>query len=531
VPREDFEFLEMSHPKLAHEWDAEKNAPEQISNVRCDSGKKYWWSCDKGHSWQAPVTKRILGFANCHLCYKEAGLDLLGAYPILKAEFDSGKNGHIKIPISFSRGKFWWICPLGHSYHAAVSSRAKGSGCPYCSNQKVLAGFNDMATTHPELAKCLDPIKTGLTAAEVSGGSGVRFWWLCDKGHSTQATADSRKADPSRCPVCSNKQVVQGVNDMQTTHPQLAKEFDLTKNYPITPESINAGTHKVLWWLCPLGHSYDMDGMHRVTQNAKCPVCSSSRILAGFNDMATLAPQLVPHFHHEKNFPRTPQNLAYRSNLTLWWICEIGHEYKAKPGNRLQNGGLGCPVCSTHQILAGFNDLATTHPEIAKEWHPTKNHKTPKEVAGGTNKKAWWLCPEGHEWYAYINLRTRDRNCPRCSKGGFDNTKPGWFYLIENKEFRSRKVGISNHATKRLNEYESGWVLINTWADESGLKIRRLETLVLQFIRRDLGLPVHLANQEMGRAGGSSETFSDEGISAQDLINKISDIYQSLDED
>lgn len=483
-----------------------------------------------GHKWAAAVTKRILGFANCYQCFKAAGQDLLEAYPVLKQEFDVAKNGYAGQSIPFSSRKFWWICPLGHSYEAAAASRALGSGCPYCSNQKVLSGFNDMATTHPELANFLDEAKTGASAREVSGGSGHKFWWLCEKGHSTMATADKRKNNPSQCPVCANKEVLTGFNDMASTHPELAEEFDLEKNAPYTPQTIIAGTHKVLWWICPRGHSYDMDGMHRVTQSAKCPICSNKRILAGFNDMATLAPQLLPHFHYEKNYPRTPQNLAYRSNLKLWWICEFGHEYKAKPGNRLQEGGLGCPVCSTHQILAGFNDLATTHPHLVQEWHPTKNKKSPQEVAGGTNKKAWWLCSEGHEWYAYINLRSRDRNCPRCSKGGFDNTKPGWFYLIENQELRSRKVGISNHETKRLDEYLEGWLLIRTWSDASGLKIRRMETLVLNFIRKDLGLPIHLTDQDMGRAGGSSETFSSEGISEKLLIEKISEIFQSLDD-
>lgn len=521
--------LAEENPGLLDEWDHEKNLGVDVNAVLASSGKKYWWICSRGHSWQAPVSKRVLGFSKCRLCLKLDGVSLFDAYPELLGELEKTESlGELGPIYAGSQVKLTWKCKLGHVYQASAESRSRGSGCLYCSNQKVLKGFNDMATTHPELAKYLDPVKTGATAEEVSGGSGAHFWWLCDKGHSTRATADSRKSNPSRCSVCTNKKVITGINDMATTHPDLAKEFDLEKNFPLTPQTINSGTRKVLWWLCPKGHSYDVDGMHRVTQGAGCPYCSNKRILAGFNDMATLAPQLLSHFHYEKNHPRTPENLAYRTNYKLWWICELGHEYQAKPGNRLQEGGLGCPVCSTHQILAGFNDLATTHPHIAREWHPSKNQKTPQEVAGGTNKKAWWLCPEGHEWYAYINLRTRGRNCPRCSKGGFDNTKPGWFYLIENDLLRSRKVGISNHETKRLNEYQMGWVLLSSWNDESGLKIRRLETLVLKFIRKELGLPIHLSDQDMGHAGGSSETFSNEGISSRELVKEIERIYQSI---
>ncbi len=518
-----------SNPDLLKEWDYDKNTGVNLAELLSTSGKKFWWVCERKHSWQAVLTKRILGFSKCLSCQKEDGKKLFDTYPQLLQELDDANlQQEVSELSSGSTQKILWKCSLGHRFEASALARAQGSNCPYCSNQKVLKGFNDMATTHPELAKYLDSEKTGAQADELSGGSGRKFWWKCEKGHSTEATADSRKKNPSSCPVCTNKLVVLGVNDMATTHPELAKEFDSEKNFPITPETINAGTGKILWWKCPKGHSYDMDGMHRVTQNAKCPFCTSKRILAGYNDMATLAPQLLSHFHYDKNHPRTPQNLAYRSNLKLWWVCEYGHEYQAKPGNRLQEGGLGCPVCSTHQILAGFNDLATTHPHIAKEWHPTKNHKGPHEVAGGTNKKAWWVCPEGHEWFAFINLRTRDRNCPRCSKGGFDNTKPGWLYLIENLELRAGKLGISNHETKRLEEYQSGWKHVRTWHHTSGLAIRATETKILRHIRSELGLPQFLTDQDMGHAGGASETFSNDGLNLVELISTIEQVLEEM---
>ena len=516
-------------PELARQLHPTKNGestPEKTSWA-----KKFWWLCYRGHSWQAVLTKRILGFSNCRQCHKQDGLSLFDAYPQLLNELDEpDPQKLIKTVSSGSPQKLSWRCHLGHSYVARAESRGRGTGCLYCSNQKVLKGFNDMATTHPELAKYLDSEKTGATAEELSAGSGLKFWWTCEKGHSSEATSDSRKNKPSICPVCTNKKVVTGINDMATTHPQLAKEFDTEKNLPITTKTINAGTDTVLWWICPKGHSYDVDGSHRVTQGAGCSICSSARIFAGFNDMATLAPQLIPHFHYEKNFPRTPQNLAYRSNLKLWWICELGHEYQAKPGNRLQEGGLGCPVCSTHQILAGFNDLATTNPELAKEWHPTKNSKTPQQVAGGTNKKAWWLCSEGHEWYAFINLRSGGRGCPSCSKGGFDNSKKEWLYLIENPGLRARKLGISNHETQRLSEYLEEWELRKVWVNDSGLKVRAVETKMLRYIQDDLHLPQFLRDIDMGHAGGASETFSNEGVSNLELIRKIDELFEEPSE-
>ncbi len=62
--------------------------------------------------------------------------------------------------------------------------------------------------------------------------------------------------------------------------------------------------------------------------------------------------------------------------------------------------------------------LLTTNPELASEWHPTKNGQlTPADVTAGSDKKVWWKCPKGsdHEWDAKIQERSRGNGCPICS--------------------------------------------------------------------------------------------------------------------
>ena len=54
--------------------------------------------------------------------------------------------------------------------------------------------------------------------------------------------------------------------------------------------------------------------------------------------------------------------------------------------------------------------FAETHPEVAKQWHPTKNGDlSPKDFTHGTHKKVWWKCDKGddHEWIAIIYSRSR----------------------------------------------------------------------------------------------------------------------------
>jgi hypothetical protein len=62
--------------------------------------------------------------------------------------------------------------------------------------------------------------------------------------------------------------------------------------------------------------------------------------------------------------------------------------------------------------------LATTHPDLAKEWHPTLNEKlTPNDLTHGSNKKVWWLCSKGHEWEARLSQRVnKGSGCPECSR-------------------------------------------------------------------------------------------------------------------
>jgi len=60
-------------------------------------------------------------------------------------------------------------------------------------------------------------------------------------------------------------------------------------------------------------------------------------------------------------------------------------------------------------------NLAVLYPDIAKEWHPTKNGGLkPSEIAPYSNKKVWWICNKGHEWRQAIGHRSEGRKCPYC---------------------------------------------------------------------------------------------------------------------
>jgi RNase P subunit RPR2 len=56
------------------------------------------------------------------------------------------------------------------------------------------------------------------------------------------------------------------------------------------------------------------------------------------------------------------------------------------------------------------------NPNLAKEWHPTKNENLgPQDVLPNSGKSVWWQCSLGHEWRARISDRNiRQTKCTQC---------------------------------------------------------------------------------------------------------------------
>ena len=119
-------------------------------------------------------------------------------------------------------------------------------------------------------------------------------------------------------------------------------------------------------------------------------------------------------WHPERNGQLTPADISFGSRKRVWWRCERGHEWQAKVYSVVSDG-CGCPYCAGKLPIPGETDLATTHPDIARLWH-NKNGPSPCQVSAGSQKKAWWLCPQGHAWEAAISSVALDGcSCPYCA--------------------------------------------------------------------------------------------------------------------
>lgn len=350
----------------------------------------------------------------------ERDKSLAALYPQLSAEWCYDKNAGLTPYdiLPHSNRKIWWRCKQGHKWQATPCHRTKhSSGCPYCSGRYAIKGENDLETLYPDLVKEWNYEKNGnLRPSDCKPGSNKKVWWVCNEGHEWQTMVYHRTSRSTGCPYCSGNIVIPGKTDLHALFPEIACEFDVDKNEGTTSGEICAKSGRKVWWRCNKGHSWQAPVINRTNLKSGCPFCAGQRLIPGENDLGTVRPVLAAEWHPQKNRNFKPSDCTISSGRKVWWSCREGHEWKSVVSARTGKDNCGCPYCYGRYAVPGVNDLETVNPELASEWHPTKNKTKPSRVLPNSNKKAWWLCPEcGYEWRTLITSRSaRGSGCPRC---------------------------------------------------------------------------------------------------------------------
>ena len=138
------------------------------------------------------------------------------------------------------------------------------------------------------------------------------------------------------------------------------------------------------------------------------------------HNLAKLHPNLAKEWHPKKNDDLTPYDVSPGTNQKVWWKClkNPKHEWQATVYSRAN--GRGCPYCA-NQKVGEDNNLEFLYPDLAKEWHPTKNGMLkPSDVTPGSGQKVWWKCLKKpkHEWPATVANRAKGSGCPYCAGQG-----------------------------------------------------------------------------------------------------------------
>ena len=420
------------NPDLVAQWHSTKNRDLSPDRIVAGSTEKVWWTCSEGpdHQWDAEVRSRTQGGTGCPFCAgRKVSItnSVASLHPDVADEWHPNKNGGLtpNQVVAGSHTKVWWECPRGsdHEWQASVVKRTRQRrGCPFCVGQRVSI-TNSLASLHPDLAREWHQTRNGgLTPDQVIAGSGKKHWWKCPKGpdHEWDASINGRTGvgRGKSCPFCVGQRV-SVTNSLASLYPRIAKEWHPTKNGSLTPDQVVAGSGKTYSWKCAEGidHEWRSTLDNRTRGGKGCPFCAGQRVSVT-NSVASRHPDTAREWHPTKNGNLTPDLIVAGTHTKAWWKCTNGpdHEWEASVKSRT-NMGTGCPCCRGLKASV-TNSLPSKYPDVAQEWHSTKNGKVvPDEVVAGSNKTYWWKCPRGpdHEWKASAASRTRlGSGCPFC---------------------------------------------------------------------------------------------------------------------
>ena len=113
-------------------------------------------------------------------------------------------------------------------------------------------------------------------------GSNKKIWWKCSEcNNEWEATPKNRFRGGTGCPLCGlkkiginhNKSLINKKGSLFDNVPELAKEWDYEKNYPLTPKDVTAGSKKKVWWICEKGHKWESAICNR-TGGSGCIYCT-----------------------------------------------------------------------------------------------------------------------------------------------------------------------------------------------------------------------------------------------------------------
>jgi hypothetical protein len=424
--------LSSTFPEIAGEWHSRRNHGISPDDVSAGDGFLAWWQCPiaKDHQWRISVYSRAIRSTGCPFCAKllaSSTYSLATAYPHLMSEWHKKLNAGIdptKLMAS-SDQEVWWRCPSNsrHTYQSRVITRTNGSSsCPYCSRHKVFPSETSLQALYPQIAKQWHKTKNGkLRPCDLTSRSGKKVWWHCNRGpdHEWQASPGDLVAQKHRCPFCAHRRL-SVTNSLQAMFPKIARQWHREKNGEVLPKDVYPFAQQKAWWTCPKNkeHVYEARIANRTANNSGCPYCDGRRIIAKENSLKARFPDIAKDWHKIKNENLSPADVTPHTDRKVWWTCKKGpdHDWLAAVCNRTTHGA-GCPACAGKKASV-TNSLQSLFPQIAKQWHKTKNgNLRAKDVLSKSNKLAWWQCRCGHSWEQKIQTRTaRLTGCPKCKR-------------------------------------------------------------------------------------------------------------------
>ena len=423
-------------PRLRKEWSKKNNIPVHLALSHIDT-KKYWWNCSicQGeYLCSIPIRREVID--SCPYCNDEQPLKgyntISDIHPELTSYWSSKNTQKIdEITLSEAKNKkYIWLCDCCNlefneklsivlDKFSNINNRELKKICPYC-NKKIPKPEESLGYKKPFLkSEWLENINGDIY--NVFSNSNDIIEWICRKCHRNfKAKISNRAEDDKCCPYCSNRILIKGINDLATTHPHLIKEWSNLNDRQLSCLT-NKSSYKA-WWKCSVcSNTYQQVVSSKLISKTSCPYCRKTKVLKGFNDLATTHPWLIKEWSTLNDRDRDSSSIMCNSNYRAWWKCaECSKEYRQSVKKKILMNKSCCPYCRNNNVLIGLNDLATTHEYLLNEWDYLNNIllAKPTEIDEKSNKIVWWICKDdpNHRYKFKINekIKYEKRNLITC---------------------------------------------------------------------------------------------------------------------
>lgn len=333
------------HPNLVAEWHTTRNAGRSAKEFRPNSGKKAWWICNRGHEWEAVIQSRAKGHG-CPFCTAQVSRLELRVFTELQCVFENVDHKARIFGLECDVLIHDFQCAVeidGFYWHRRSSARDKAKETALEEHGYRIwrlreKGLETWGQYHVPFDNSMSPkgivdkllrrmrpfvtndgkarISAYLKAAQLQGDSEFRRLFAALPGPPTEESLAIKR-------------------------PELASQWAVNKNSPLSPDNFSEFSHRKVWWRCKEGHVWRASIASRSLGNG-CPYCAGQRATMK-TCLTETYPLVAREWHPDRNKPLTPEDVTKGSGKRVWWQCHQGHEWQAKIYNR--TNGTACPEC------------------------------------------------------------------------------------------------------------------------------------------------------------------------------------------
>tara|TARA_R110001583_G_scaffold174047_1_gene328334 strand:- start:500 stop:1918 length:1419 start_codon:yes stop_codon:yes gene_type:complete len=354
----------ITNEKLMKDWPKNVDgsysiSPHDPSKISLGSAKKVKWICATcSHEWVVKVANRFISGSGCGFCanlrcHSDGRNSVATLYPELLKEWVYAKNPDPLTVAAKSCKPVSWKCSIClHEWLTPPQQRCgNGNGCNKCAVRNLRGkpkNKREPLTDHKDLLKEWDYSKNTLDPVKLTAGSQRYAYWKCSTCDNQWIGTIHNRTKGGGCPYCGggvNSLHSDGRNSLATKRPDVAAEWDYSKNGDLTPETITVQSFKDIWFICKTcSHEWETKPCVRTspTHQQGCGYCGGSALHTDGRNSVFNNPKMIKTWDWNKN-DTDPNTITYRSNKKYWWICRCGESLEATPNK--QSVTDGCSKC------------------------------------------------------------------------------------------------------------------------------------------------------------------------------------------